>query len=739
VTNNTAGIGRRSFLRTTSAGGVALVVGFYLPWSTSAQDVKQEKSAPNPFNTWIRIGKDEQVTLIVAKSELGQGVMTSLPMILAEELEVDWKNVRVEQATTDPAIYNHNTGGSSSVHNSWLPLRRAGAAAREMLITAAAIAWNVDRESCLAEHGGVIHGARSRRYSYGELVEAASKLPLPNLNTVPLKNSDDFTIIGKDTHRVDVPIKVDGSARYGIDTRVPGMVYAVIARPRTFGGKVAGFQADQAKAVPGVRDVVSIEPVGSDAFTAGGVVVLADSSWAAIQGRKALKVEWDNGPHANESSVTLRQQFLELAGNSGKVVRNDGDADVVLAETANKVDAAYELQFAAHATMEPMNCTVDVRSDRAEAWVPTQAPQWAREMIAKIAGIPASSVTVHTTLMGGGFGRRGQADFVAEAAQVSKAIGKPVQVLWTREDDMQHGFYRPASYHKLAGSLDPHGNLIAWKHFLTSPSISAWYDPPETAKPESSEIGGAGYIPYATQNYRIEYALAESGVPRSWWRSVEESSSGFVVESFVDELAAAAGEDPLAFRLRLIGEPRRIPLPKFIWSTGEPLDTERLKAVLELAATKASWGKPLSKGRGRGLAGFFSYNTYAAMVAEVTVKNDELRLDRAIVAVDCGRPVNPNGIRAQAEGAVVFALSAVMKSPITINKGGVEQSNFHDYEVLRMNEAPFTEVHIVASKQNPTGMGEPVVPVVAPSVCNAIFVATGKRLRRLPLRMEDLK
>jgi isoquinoline 1-oxidoreductase subunit beta len=730
---------RRKFLKTASTGGAAFVIGFYLKGDIAAQDQKQEKPVPNPFNAWVRIEKDDQVTLILAKSEMGQGVMTALPMILAEELGLDWKKVKIEQAPTDPDIYNLGTGGSSSVHGSWLPLRRAGAAAREMLISAAAIRWNVDRAACRVENGSVFHGARDRQFRYGELVEAASKLSVPNLNTVPLKNADNFTIVGKATRRVDTPIKVDGSARFGIDTRVPGMLFAVIARPRTFGGKVVRFDAAKARAVPGVRDVFAIEPVGRDAFTAGGVAVVADSSWAALQGRRALDIEWDHGPNATESSETLQQQFLELARKAGKIVRNDGDAETALANVSRRIEAAYQLPFAAHATMEPMNCTVYIGADRTEAWVPTQSPDWARDMIAKIAGIPVTSVNVHTTLMGGGFGRRSQADFVVEAAQISKEVRKPIQVLWTREDDLQYCFYRPASYHKLSAALDAQGNLLAWKHFLTSPSISAWWDAPETARPESTEIGGAGYIPYFTANNRLEYALAQSGVPRSWWRSVEESSSGFVVESFVDELAAAAAADPLEFRLRLIGEPRKIPFPAFLGFTSDPLDTERLKTVLRLAASRAGWGKPLPKGRGRGIAGFFSYRTYAAMVAEVVVNDGQVRVERAVVAVDCGRPINPDGIHMQAEGAVIFGLTAALKSAITVDKGAVVQSNFHNYEVLRMNEAPLTEVHIVASQEKPTGMGEPVVPVVAPSVCNAIFAATGKRLRRLPVRAADLE
>jgi isoquinoline 1-oxidoreductase beta subunit len=421
----------------------------------------------------------------------------------------------------------------------------------------------------------------------------------------------------------------------------------------------------------------------------------------------------------------------------GKVVRNDGDANTVLASAAKKVDIVYEIPFAAHACMEPMNCTVHIRPDGAEAWVPTQAPQWAQDIIVGVTKLPPESVVVHTTLMGGGFGRRYQADFVMEAAQVAKAVGKPVMVLWTREDDMQHDFYRPASYHHMQGAIDAHGNLAAWKHFQTSTSIAAMWAKDGAEKPEQSEFATAAFIPYHTKNYRIEYTLAKSGVPRAWWRSVEHSSSGFVVESFVDELAAAAGADPLEFRLRSIGGDRKIPdftNPK----EGKPLDTARQKAVLKLAAEKADWGQPLPAGVYRGIAGYFSFESYTAGVAEVSIKDGKMRVLRIVYAVDCGRPVNPNGITAQVEGAAIYGVSAFMKDAITIDRGRVEQSNFNDYQMPRINETPRIEVHVVNSTEEPTGIGEPGLPVIAPAVCNAIFAGTGKRIRRLPIRPEDL-
>jgi len=735
-------VNRRDFLKTSAAGGAALVIGFHLsPAAFANQAADQEEKPVNPFDAWVRITPDNRVTLILAKSEMGQGVYTALPMILAEELCVDWKQVRIEQAPTNPKIYDLGTGGSGSVKDSWLPLRQAGAAAREMLIAAAAKKWEVGTDTCKAKNGYVVHGHPERSFPYGELVVDAAKLPIPNLNKVLLKNSNDFSIVGTDMHRLDAAAKSNGSAIFGIDSRVPGMLYAVIARCPVFEGKVVSFDATKTKAVPGVRDVFQIATSGRGASTTGGVAVLADNSWAAIQGRNALEIKWDEGAAASESSEELRKQFLENASKPGKsTLRNDGDADAALASASKKIEAVYELPFAAHVCMEPMNCTVHIRPDGAEAWVPTQGPQWAQAVIAEAAKLPPEKVIVHTTLMGGGFGRRYQADFAMEAAQVAKISGKPVMVLWTREDDMHHDFYRPASYHKLSGALDAQGNLAAWKHFQTSTSIAAKWSQKGADDPGLGEFGTGATVPYATPNIRIEYTLALFSAPRAWWRSVEHSSSGFVMESFIDELAHAAGQDPLAFRLKLIGADRKIP------QFGEepnypPLDTARLKGVLRLAAEKAGWdwNKPRPKGDGIGIAAFYSFHSYVAAVAEVSAKPGEpLKIRRFICAVDCGRAVNPNGVRAQVESAAIYALTATVKDAIIVERGRVVQSNFNDYEMIRMNEAPPVEVHLVSSTVAPTGIGEPTVPVIAPAICNAIFNATGKRLRRLPIRTEDL-
>lgn len=721
---------RRDFLKSSAA---ALVIGFRWSGEALAQEA-QEKKAVNPFDAWVRIESDGRVRLILAKSEMGQGVTTSLPMILAEELAVDWKQVSIEQARTNPGIYEHGTGGSSSVRTSWLPLRQAGAAAREMLVEAAARQWSVTPGTCHAEHGAVVHGPRTKRLSYGQLVSAASKLPIPAFSKVALLNPAEFQLIGTEIPRADVPSKINGSAIFGLDVRVPGMLYAVVARCPVFGGRVKRFDAAKATAVPGVKHVMNIEALPA-AHSAGGVAVVAESTYAAMQGREALQIEWEEGEHARESSATLRAQFEQLLARPGTVVRDDGDAVATISRTAERIEADYDVPFQNHSPMEVMNATVHVRADGAEAWLPSQGPEWGQDAISKITGLPADKVVVHTTLMGGGYGRRYHADFVAEATQISKAVNAPIQLVFTREDDTQHGFYRPASLHKMSAALDPTGLPSAWLHRMSSVSIDAYWTPPDKAKPASSEIGGAVNLPYAIKNLRMEYAQAKSGVPVMWWRSVEFSVNGFVTECFLDEIAAASRVDPLELRLRLLAEPRKVRIPADNEST---LDTARLKATLELAAAKAGWGKPLPPGRGRGLACHFSFDTYVAEVAEVTVTKEGVTVDRVVAAVDCGRVVNPNGARAQIEGGIIWGLTSTLKSAITIDKGRVVQSNFDNYEMLRIKETPIIEVYFVPSEAPPTGLGEPGVPPLAPAVLNAVFAASGRRLRRLPIRQEDL-
>jgi isoquinoline 1-oxidoreductase beta subunit len=737
---------RREFLKTSAAGGAALVISFCLPGSLARAGAAAADPASFTPNAFIRIDADGGVTLWAARSEMGQGVRTSLPMILAEELDADWSRVRVLPADLDPAKYgDQGTGGSDSVRGSWDPLRHAGATARDMLLTAAAQSWGVDKSACHTEKGQVIQAASGRRLNYGELVAAASKLPVPQ--NVPPKGAEEYHLLGTRVHRTDVPMKVNGSGVFGIDVRVPGMLYAVIERCPVFGGAVKSFHVDKAKAVPGVRHVVKLPRVelmipfegkpggaGHQNYFAGGVAVVADSTWAAIQGRRALEVEWNEGPASSESSGKLRETFQSLAAAPGVPMRNDGDFEKAVAGAAKKIEAVYEVPFLAHATMEPMNCTAHATANGCEVWAPIQMPEGGAASVAHALGIKQEDVRMHITLLGGGFGRRLNQDYAVEAALASKAVGAPVKVTWTREDDICHDYYRPASYHALAAGIDAGGAPVAWRHRVISPSISTYYNGANISDGEASELNRTDFPAFFIPNFRLEWKLAPTSVPRGWWRSVENSGNFFVIDSFFDELAAAAGKDPLAYRLNVFGEPRKI-------KAGDgQLDVGRRRAVIELAASKAGWGKPLPRGHGRGLSAYYGYGSFVAQVAEVSVSpSGAVRVHWVTCAIDCGLAINPDGVKAQMESAIVFGLSAALKGNITIDNGRVQQSNFSDYPVLRMNEMPSIDVHVMPSHESPGGCGEPGVPPIAPAVANAIFAATGKRIRRLPIRAEDLR
>ena len=726
-------LSRRQFVMQGSVAAAGLVIGVRLSPAVFAQENEKgpKGKVVNPFDAYVHVKPDGKISLIVAKSEMGQGIKTGLAMLLAEEAEVDFNSVSVEQAETRPDIYAHmGTGGSGSTMENFMPLRRAGATVRELMITAAAQKWNVPAKECEAKKGTVVHEKSSRRATYGELVEAAMRLPLPDPDKVELKDEADFELIGHATPRVDIPSKVNGSAVFGVDVRVPEMLYAVVARCPTFGGKHAHYEATKAKAVPGVKDVFEIPALGRDIFTAGGVVVVADSTWAAMQGREALKITWDNGPAAAESTGTLHSALHSGAGKPGKRIRNDGNVDAVLSNGAKRIEATYEFPFLAHATMEPMNITVHARNGEAEVWAPTQSPDWVQRTVAKVLDLKPEKVVVHTTLLGGGFGRRYIADYPAEGAQIAKVVGKPVQLVWSREDDMTHDFYRPAACHQMKGAVDQNGRPLAWSHTIASTSIAAYWHP-ESGKPEASEVGGAEQMPYAIPNVRLEYNPVESAVPPLWWRSVEHSFNGFAVECFVDELAAAAGQDPVQFRKSLLVKPAN-------WKAknDEDPDPARLRAVMELAAEKAGWGTPMPKGKGRGIATYHSFGSYIAEVAEVTVQGNNFKIDRMVAAIDCGQIVNPESVRSQAESAIIYGLSAALKNEITIKNGAVEQTNFDGYDPIRISEAPPIEVHLMNSKDDPGGMGEPALPPAAPAVANAIFAACGQRVRKLPFQLK---
>jgi isoquinoline 1-oxidoreductase subunit beta len=710
---------RRKFLKTGVAGAAGLVIGFYLPSRKEvlAASRVDGDATPAVMNAWIQVSPDNNITILVNKSEMGQGVMTSLPMLVAEELECDWKQIRTEFAPAavvyfDPAFRMQGTGGSQSIHSGWEPLRQAGAAARIMLVQAAATQWGVDPSECHAENGAVVHPSTKRRATYGSLAEAAAKVTPPQ--NVPLKDPSQFKVVGKPVKRLDTPIKTNGRAGFGIDVRQPGMLHAVVLRCPVFGGKVASFDAAKAKAIPGVKDVVQI----SD-----GIAVVADNTWTAMQGRRALDVQWDEGPNAAVSNDTIFKGFADACQKPGVVARKDGDVAAGLSGTAQKVEAVYQAPYESHATMEPMNCTAYVQADRVDVWAPTQFQTPTQMTAAKIAGVKQDAAFVHTTYLGGGFGRRGWSDFVTEACEISKAMKAPAQVTWSREDDMQHDYYRPASYVKIAAGLDSAGKPTAFTATVACDSIMSWFFPGSiTNGMDSSSVEGISDIPYDIPNVLVDYHLVAGPVPMGFWRSVGASQNGFFSESFVDELAAAAKKDPYEFRRDLLAK------------------KARHLGVLNLAAQKAGWGTPLPKGRYRGIAVVEAFGTYVAEVAEISLDKDSgVKVHRMVVALDCGRVVNPNIIEQQAVGGVVFGLTQTLKNEITIDKGRVQQNNFNDYDMIRMNEMPrIVEVHIVPSDETPTGMGEPAVPPVAPAVCNAIFAATGKRIRRLPVRAEDL-
>jgi isoquinoline 1-oxidoreductase beta subunit len=710
-------LSRRGFLKNGILAGGGLILGLYLPLrgAGGTSNPQGESFMPNAF---IRIGTDDMVTVVVNKSEMGQGVYTALPMLVAEELEVDWTKIRIESAPVDP-VYNHTewgvqgTGGSTSVLSEWERLRKAGATARVMLLKAAASIWKVDPSSCRAEKGVIIHNGTKKRLSYGKLVEKAAQMEPPK--DVSLKEPKDFKIIGKPRRRLDTPEKTNGKAIFGIDVTIPGMLTSVVARPPVFGGKVKSFNSDKAKAVPGVKEVFEID---------SGVALVADGFWPAHKGREALEIVWDEGPLARLSTEGMREDYGKLAKTPGTVARKKGDPQESLSKSSKQIEAEYEVPFLAHACMEPLNCVVDLRDDRCEIWTGTQFQTMDRNSAARVLGLKPEQVKLHTTFLGGGFGRRGNphSDFVTEAAHVAKAVKKPVKVVWTREDDTRGGYYRPMWYDRIAAGIDEKGNLTAWKHTIVGQSILAGtpFDPKADVDPASVE--GAKDIPYDIPNLLVDLHTPKIGVPVLWWRSVGHSHTAFVVESFIDEVAHAIGKDPYELRRKLLSKhPRHL-------------------GVLKLAAEKAGWGKPLPKGRGRGIAVHHSFGSFVAQVAEVSVSlAGNVRVHKVVCAVDCGRFVNPDTIKAQMESGVVFGLSAVLHGEITFKNGRVVQSNFHDYPILTMSEMPIVDVHIVSSQEKSGGVGEPGVPPIAPAVGNAVFAATGKRIRRLPIRAEEFR
>ena len=693
-------VNRRSFLKTGAAIGGGLVIGFSFPQRASAKVPK--------LNAYIEIGPDSTVRLAIVKGEMGQGTVTSLAQILAEELDCDWKQIETYFPGADPA-YGPMQGvfGSLSVRTMYLPLRQAGAQARDMLVTAAAHKWGIDKSQCRTENGFAINSKTSDRLSYGILAEPAAALPVPS--NVPLKDPKSFKLVGTSRKRLDTPIKVNGTAKFGLDARVDGMVYAVLARCPVFGGKVKSFDAAKAKAVPGVKQVIE---------TPSGVAVIADDTWSAMEGRKALEIVWDEGKLANLSTAGITKSFADSMSKEGAVARKIGDAPAELAKASKKIESIYEAPFLSHAPMEPMNCTALLKDGKCDVWVSTQMTTGSRDVAMETAGVKAEDVNLHLQYMGGGFGRRGGPDFVGQAVEIAKALpGTPVKLTWSREDDMQHDLYRPASYTRFQACLGNDGYPVAIASRVACPPFG-----PEREGVAGVAVEGIQDMQYTVPNLLVDYHRIDPGIPVSYWRSVGYSQNTFFTEAFIDELAAEAKKDPLEYRRKLLNSPR----------------AARLLAALEMAADKFGWSKALPSGHGRGIGVVANIGSFTAMVAEASLANNKLKVHRVVCAVDCGVAVNPAIIEQQIQSGVVYGLAAALKGSITIDKGRVQQGNFNNYDVLRMDEMPVVEVHVVPSSAAPGGIGEASTPPIAPAVANAIFHATGKRLRKLPFRVAEL-
>ena len=715
------GATRRTLLKSGFALGGGLLLSLHLPSLAKAADASGAAATGFAPNAYIRIDKAGDVTLIMQDAECGQGIWTSTAMLIAEELEVGLDQVKLQAAPPDGKLYTNPllgeqaTGGSASIRSDWNPLREAGAVARTMLVSAAAQRWNVDPAACTAANAVVSHSASGRTLSYGELVDDAARLPVPK--DIKLKDAASFTLIGTPQRRLDTPPKVNGTAIFGIDVKVPGLKIGTVAACPVRGGKLISLNEAAARAVPGVRDVVKLD----DAYA-----VIGDHMWAAKQGLQAAAPVWDYGPNAGVSSASLIHALDAASQNTGVIAKQEGDAAAAIKGASKTVDVVYQLPFLSHAPMEPINTTIHVRPDGADLWVGTQVPVRAQMAVAHETGLPRDKIEVHNQVMGGAFGRRLDVDSITQAARIAKHLDYPVKLIWTREEDIQHDLYRPYYYDRISAGIDSKGAIVGWTHRVTGSSVMARWAPPgmtKDGKLDPDAVECATETPYDLPVHQVEYVRSEpQGLTTAWWRGVGPTHNVFVVESVIDELADAAGQDPVAFRRGLLGKnPRGL-------------------AVLNLAAEKSGWGSPTASGRGRGVALQFAFGTYLAIVLEAEVtQQGEVRVHRADVAVDCGPVVNPDTIKSQIEGGLIFGLTMALYSEITLTNGRVDQSNFHDYRMMRINEAPVINVHLV---HNPTasigGIGETGTAIAAPALANAIHAASGRRLRRIPFATGQL-
>ncbi|QHV97839.1 xanthine dehydrogenase family protein molybdopterin-binding subunit [Spirosoma endbachense] len=716
---------RRSFLQVSLKAGGVLVLDFRI----QADHPNPTKNEAIELHGFIKISPDNQVTIMATRPEIGQGIKTSLPMLMAEELNIEWDRVRIQQSPVARQYGDQFTGGSDAIRSCYLEFRLVGATVRDMLVIAAAGQWHVDKKDCFADRGKVHHRPSGRQISYGQLAAAAAQLPIPQ-NPV-LKPSEEFTLIGTSVRETDTTSIVRGKPLFGLDVRIPGMLFACLLKPPHWGAQLLSVDDRRAKAISGVKHVVQLPSQADSGMGVGGVAVVANSTWAAMKGCKALEVIWKEGDNKLISTVNLRQQFQTLLDRSDlPVIRQDGDAEAAFQAATYQVEADYELPLLAHVTMEPQNYTAHVQPDRCDLWGSTQVPTDAQNLAARLTGLPMSAINVHLSRSGGGFGRRLNADYVVDAVLLSKQVGAPVQVVWTREDDLRYDFYRPAGMFRVKAGLDAGGNLTAWHMKASTTSRYAFR---KSTRPSHITEVFADELPAGfTPHFRLEYQNPVSPIPVGAWRAPGHNATAFVIESMLDELAFTAGKDPLRFRLDLIGQHA---IMKYRDHGGD-YDAQQLKAVLQLATEKANWGKSLAGGHFQGLAAHVTFGVPVAEVAEVSVNaSGQVVVHKITAAVDCGQLINLNGANQQVTGAILDGLSTALFGQITLTNGVVDQTNFHQYRLLRINEAPLVEVHFIESHRAPKGLGEMGLPPVAAAVCNALFAATGKRIRRLPIHL----